>query len=404
MAPAPGRLRLALLLGALAMFGAFSIDTIFPAFPAIGNELGVGKVAMQQTISLYLVAYAVMSLFHGPVSDAVGRRRVILVGVAVFVLASVGCALAPSIEWLLAFRVLQGLSAGVGLIVGRAIVRDCLDGAEAQRLMAHIMMIFGIAPAVAPIIGGWILGFADWRAIFWFLAAFGVAIWVAVATGLPETHPAQRRTPVHPGRLVALNRAMLANPGFVLLCLVASFNFGALFLYIASAPAFVMDILGLGEQQFAWFFVPTIAGMVLGAFSSGRLAGRLGPAALARLGFSVCAAGVVLNLGYNLAVDVPAVPWAIAPMVLLAFGISIVFPVLTLAILDLYPGNRGTASSLQAFLSLSLNAALAGLLSPWISASPLGLAVASAVMSVLAMLLWVGYGRSARAAVAEPEP
>lgn len=404
MPPAPGRLRLALLLGALAMFGAFSIDTIFPAFPAIGNELGVGKVAMQQTISLYLVAYAVMSLFHGPVSDAVGRRRVILVGVAVFVLASVGCALAPSIEWLLAFRVLQGLSAGVGLIVGRAIVRDCLDGAEAQRLMAHIMMIFGIAPAVAPIIGGWILGFADWRAIFWFLAAFGVAIWVAVATGLPETHPAQRRTPVHPGRLVALNRAMLANPGFVLLCLVASFNFGALFLYIASAPAFVMDILGLGEQQFAWFFVPTIAGMVLGAFSSGRLAGRLGPAALARLGFSVCAAGVVLNLVYNLAVDVPSVPWAIAPMVLLAFGISIVFPVLTLAILDLYPGNRGTASSLQAFLSLSLNAALAGLLSPWISASPLGLAVASAVMSVLAMLLWVGYGRSARAAVAEPEP
>ncbi|MGY6517918.1 MAG: multidrug effflux MFS transporter [Lysobacteraceae bacterium] len=404
MAPAPGRLRLALLLGALAMFGAFSIDTIFPAFPAIGNELGVGKVAMQQTISLYLVAYAVMSLFHGPVSDAVGRRRVILVGVAVFVLASVGCALAPSIEWLLAFRVLQGLSAGVGLIVGRAIVRDCLDGAEAQRLMAHIMMIFGIAPAVAPIIGGWILGFADWRAIFWFLAAFGVAIWVAVATGLPETHPAQRRTPVHPGRLVALNRAMLANPGFVLLCLVASFNFGALFLYIASAPAFVMDILGLGEQQFAWFFVPTIAGMVLGAFSSGRLAGRLGPAALARLGFSVCAAGMVLNLGYNLAVDVPAVPWAIAPMVLLAFGISIVFPVLTLAILDLYPGNRGTASSLQAFLSLSLNAALAGLLSPWISASPLGLAVASAAMSALAMLLWVGYGRSARAAVAELGP
>jgi len=404
MPPAPGRLRLALLLGALAMFGAFSIDTIFPAFPAIGNELGVGKVAMQQTISLYLVAYAVMSLFHGPVSDAVGRRRVILVGVAVFVLASVGCALAPSIEWLLAFRVLQGLSAGVGLIVGRAIVRDCLDGAEAQRLMAHIMMIFGIAPAVAPIIGGWILGFADWRAIFWFLAAFGVAIWVAVATGLPETHPAQRRTPVHPGRLVALNRAMLANPGFVLLCLVASFNFGALFLYIASAPAFVMDILGLGEQQFAWFFVPTIAGMVLGAFSSGRLAGRLGPVALARLGFSVCAAGMVLNLGYNLAVDVPAVPWAIAPMVLLAFGISIVFPVLTLAILDLYPGNRGTASSLQAFLSLSLNAALAGLLSPWISASPLGLAVASAAMSALAMLLWVGYGRSARAAVAEPGP
>lgn len=387
------RWRLALLLGALAMFGAFSIDTIFPAFPAIGEEFGASKLAMQQTISFYLVAYALMSLFHGPISDAVGRRKVILVGVAIFALASVGCALAPSLEWLLAFRVLQGLSAGVGLIVGRAIVRDCLDGPEAQRLMSHIMMVFGIAPAIAPIIGGWILGVADWQAIFWFLVLFAAAIWVATAVWMPETLPPAERTPVNARSIVQGNRMMLSNPDFVLLALAGSFNFAALFLYIASAPAFVMDLLGLNEQQFAWFFVPTISGMVLGAFTSGRLAGRVGAHRLAWLGFAVCGLAVVLNLGYNLAVEVPRVPWAIVPMVLNAYGVALVFPILTLAILDLFPTRRGAASSLQAFISLSLNAAVAGIVSPWVSGSALLLAFTGALFSVMAFLIWVLYLR-----------
>ena len=148
--------RLAVILGALAMFGPFSIDTIFPAFPQIGADLGAGKLAMQQTISVYLLAYAAMSVVHGPLSDAIGRKRVILAGLAVFVLASVGCALSTSMPMLLFFRALQGLSAGVGMIVGRAVIRDVLQGDDAQRLMSHVSMIFGIAPAVAPIIGGWI--------------------------------------------------------------------------------------------------------------------------------------------------------------------------------------------------------------------------------------------------------
>lgn len=145
---------LALLLAGLAMFGPFSIDTIFPAFPQIAAQLGADKVAMQQTISVYLIAYAAMSIVHGPLSDAIGRRRVILGGLAVFTLASVGCALATDLSTLLAFRALQGLSAGVGLIVGRAVVRDVLHGDDAQRLMSQVSMIFGIAPAIAPVIGG----------------------------------------------------------------------------------------------------------------------------------------------------------------------------------------------------------------------------------------------------------
>ena len=136
--PRPSNRRLALVLGGLAMFGPFSIDTIFPAFPRIAADLGASDVAMQQTISVYLLAYAAMSLVHGPLSDALGRRGVILAGLAVFVVASVGCALATSLPALLAFRAFQGLSAGVGMIVGRAIIRDVFAGDDAQRLMSHV--------------------------------------------------------------------------------------------------------------------------------------------------------------------------------------------------------------------------------------------------------------------------
>src|SRR5690606_5936454 len=151
------RARLALILAGLAMFGPFSIDTVFPAFPVMASDLGASKLAMQQTISTYLIGYAAMSLFHGPISDAIGRKKVLVAGTVLFTLASAGAALAQDMPTMLAFRVLQGLSAGVGLIVGRAVIRDCLQGDDAQRLMSHVSMIFGVAPAIAPIIGGWIL-------------------------------------------------------------------------------------------------------------------------------------------------------------------------------------------------------------------------------------------------------
>lgn len=396
------RTRLAALLGALAMFGAFSIDTIFPAFPAMAADFRASKVAMQQTISVYLLAYAAMSLFHGPMSDAIGRRRVILAGVAVFVLASIGCALAPDLDTLLAFRALQGLSAGVGLIVGRAVIRDCLEGEDAQRLMSHITMIFGIAPAIAPIIGGWIIGFAEWTAIFWFLALFGAVIWLATAAWLPETHPPEDRHAFHPAQLWHGNLAMLRNRAFLRLALAGSFNFGALFLYISSAPAFVLDLMRLNEQQFAWFFVPTISGMMLGAFTSGRMAGKVSGPRLARLGFIVCGTAVAANVGYNLLVDVPTVPFAVLPMMLNAFGIALVFPILTLTILDMYPRQRGAASSLQAFIGLGFNALIAGLVSPLVSHGGLALALTGGASTFIAWLLWYGYMRRHHVVSAPP--
>ena len=384
----PSNRRLALILGGLAMFGPFSIDTIFPAFPQIGEQLGADKMAMQQTISVYLLAYAAMSLVHGPLSDALGRRPVILAGLVVFVLASVGCALSTSLPMLLWFRALQGFSAGVGLIVGRAVIRDVLHGHDAQRLMSQVSMIFGIAPAVAPIIGGWLLGWQRWPGIFWFLAVFGVGLVAVVWRGLPETHPPQARLPLEAGPLLRGYAGILGRPRFLRLTLAGALSFGALFLYIASAPAFVIDQLGLGERDFGWFFIPMIGGMMIGAFVSGRAAGRIDGQRLANIGFACCGAATLVNIGYNLLVVDHALPWAVLPISLNAFGIALVFPIVTLAILDMYPYQRGSASSLQAFVGLLVNVVIAGMLSPWLSHDGLSLALGAACFTLAGWLFW----------------
>jgi MFS transporter, DHA1 family, multidrug resistance protein len=387
-AATPSTRRLALLLGGLAMFGPFSIDTIFPAFPAMGASLGADKLAMQQTISVYLVAYALMSLVHGPLSDAVGRRRVILGGLSVFVLASVGCALARDLPTMLAFRAVQGLSAGVGLIVGRAVIRDVLQGDDAQRLMSQVSMIFGIAPAIAPVIGGWILGWSGWPAIFWFLVAFSLGLLGAAWAWLPETFPREARQALSARRLLRDYLAIFRNSRFQRLAAAGAFNFAALFLYIASAPAFVMDLLRLDERQFAWFFVPMIGGMMLGAYTSGRAAGRITGRTQVNIGFACCGVAAVANIAYSALAPQLAVPWAVLPMVLTSFGVALVFPILTLAILEMYPRQRGSASSLQAFTSLVVNALLAGVLSPLLSHSGLLLAVAGGGFTLVGWGFW----------------
>ncbi len=393
---APSTRRLALLLGGLAMFGPFSIDTVFPAFPQMGTQLAADKIAMQQTISIYLIAYALMSVVHGPLSDAIGRRRVILGGLSVFTLASVGCALSTDLFMLLAFRALQGLSAGVGLIVGRAVIRDVLHGDDAQRLMSQVSMIFGIAPAIAPVVGGWILGWSRWPAIFWFLVAFSLALLVATWRMLPETHAPAQRTPLQVRPLLRNYFGIFTNSRFQRLAAASAFNFSALFLYIASAPAFVLDLMRLREDQFAWFFVPTIGGMVLGAFVSGRAAGRIRGERLIAIGFAVSAVASLFNLGYNAWTEAPQLPWAVIPMCLNAFGIALVFPIITLSLLDMYPRQRGAASSLQAFTSLVLNAVLAGALSPMLSHDPMLLAIAAATFVALGWLFWRWEARRVR--------
>lgn len=381
------RTRLAFVLGALAMFGPFSIDTVFPAFGAMARDLGSTPVAVQQTISSYLLGYGLMSLFHGAIADAVGRRPVILWGTALFGLASIGCALSTDLTTLLVFRFVQGLCAGVGMIVGRAVIRDVFDGEDAQRLMSQVSMIFSIAPAIAPIVGGWILGFGDWHAIFWFLAVLSLVLGALVWRVLPETHPPERRLPLQASVLLGNYLGMLKHRRFLWLVAVTTLNFAALFLYIASAPAVVTVHLGMGEPDFGWFFVPVISGMLAGAWATGRAAGRFGARTMVMAGFACGVLAAAANLAYAATMDY-AYPWAVLPLVLMSFGIALVFPQLMLQLLDLYPTQRGSASSMQAFLSLMFQAGIAGLLSPLLSARPLSLALAAAVLSASSFGLW----------------
>ena len=170
------RWALAILLAILGMLGPFSIDTYIPAFDAIAQATAASPTQMQQTLSAYLFGFAFMNLFHGALSDSLGRRPVVLGGLVVFTLASIGCALAPNVEQLIVCRALQGFSTGAGIVVSRAVVRDIFRPAEAQRVMSQITIFFGVAPAVAPMIGGALSHAWGWHAVFWFLAAIGAAL------------------------------------------------------------------------------------------------------------------------------------------------------------------------------------------------------------------------------------
>ncbi len=383
---------LPLLLAGLAMLGPFSIDTFFPAFGQMEREFSIGAVAMQQTLSVYLGAFALMSLLHGPLSDAYGRRGVITYSLLLYLCATIGCALAPSFHWLLAFRVLQGVSAGAGMIVGRAIIRDRYAGADAQRLMSQVTLIFGAAPALAPIVGGWILYFTGWRWIFWALSGFTVLLVLTALLALPETHPRARRTPIDLRHLTRTYRAIARDTRFMLLAAVASLNFSALFLYIASAPVVVLGLLHLNERQFPWLFLPTIGGMTLGAGLSGRLAGRLSAVRTVTLGYTLIFSGAGLALLLN-SFLAPAVPWFVLPIGIGGMGVSLAFPTLTLLMLDRFPAVRGAAASVQAAMSIAASTLVGGLLSPMASRDGLSLALGSVALSLCGLACWLLYCR-----------
>jgi MFS transporter, DHA1 family, multidrug resistance protein len=380
------RWALALLLAGLGMIGPFSVDTYLPAFDGIARTLGATPVEMQQTLSAYLFGFAAMNLFHGAIADSFGRRPVVLGGMALFTLASVGCALAPSIGTLIAFRALQGMSAGAGMIVSRAIIRDMYPPADAQRVMSQVTIYFGVAPAVAPLVGGLLFVHADWHSIFWFLALVGAVLLVINARLLPETlHEPQS---FDARNLMRGYWQLGASPRFLALCLASGVPFNGMFLYVLSAPAWLGGLLELAPTEFFWFFCLTIGGIMLGAWWSGRMAGRVDARKQIRRGLNVMLLATALNLALNAALEVPQWWWAMPPVALFAFGWALMVPAVTIKVLDLAPERRGMASSLQAFVGSVANGLVAGLISPLVMHSALGLAIASAAFLCIGLVAW----------------
>lgn len=381
---------LAAMLAGLATLGPFAIDTYMPSFPAMARALDATELEMQQTLAAYLLPFSFMMLFHGALADSFGRRPVILAGLMVFTVASIGCALAQSLPQLLLFRALQGMSSGTGMVAGRAMIRDIYPGHQAQRVMAMVTMIFGLAPAVAPILGGWLEVAFGWRAIFVFLALFAGMLYVGCQYRLVESLPHAKRQRFAVKPLLSNYVKLFSSVRFGLLSSTVALNFAGFFLYIASAPAVIYRLLGLKENEFAWLFVPTIAGVIAGAFLSGRLAGKLSPQRTVRYGYSVMLFAVLFNFAYAMNYP-PALPWTVLPVMVYTLGMSLVMPSVTLLLLDLYPDNRGLAASLQGAQQSFFGGLVAGLLSPFVAGTALGLAVGMAMLFASGFACWVGY-------------
>lgn len=371
----------------VSMLGPFTIDAYLPSFEAIETAFGIGRAAMAQTLSFYLLAFALTTLIWGPLSDSFGRRPVMLVSLVAYVITSVACALAESFPELLIARVGQGLAASGGMIIGRAVIRDAFPGTQAQRAMSHVMLLFAIAPAVAPVIGGWLHEAFGWRSVFLFLAGYGVFVIALVLFAFPETLPREQRHSIHPAAVSRVYWRALTHGRFLALVFAFSAWFGGLFLYIAGAPAMIFEHLGLEADSFAVQFVPMVLGVMLGSFLSGRLAHRWPARRTINTAFAVMLTAMVINLVQ--AEWLPPTPWnVIAPLVLYAFGVALAMPNITVMALDCFPRNRGMASAVQGFVQMAANAFVAGAAVPLFSRSVMGFAVGQAALVGMALLLW----------------
>lgn len=384
---------IAFLLAALSALGPFSIDTYLPSFPEIAEKLGATQLQVQQTLSAYLLAFAMMTLWHGAISDRFGRRRVILVALACFGLASAGCVVASSIEQLWLWRAMQGVTAGAGMVVSRAIVRDLYDGAAAQRLMSRITMMFALAPAIAPVIGGWLQTLFGWRSVFAFLVLSTAALWLACWKRLPETLPREKRQSLQPAYLGRTYWKVMTSPAFLFACAAIALNFGGFFVYVLSAPVFLMQHLGIHETGFLWLFGPAMGGMIGGSWLSGRLAGKISLSRTIALGYLLMIIAASANLGLNLALP-PALPWSVMPIFLYTVGMSLTMPCLSLLALDPFPAQRGLAASCQTFFQSSFNSVIAALIAPALWGSTISLAWGMAGMMTLGGIAALGHQKS----------
>jgi len=384
---------IAVLLAGMSALGPFSIDTYLPSFHDIAEKLGATPIQVQQTLSAYLAAFALMTLWHGALADRFGRRRVVLLALALFAIASGGCAFATRIEHLWFWRAMQGVTAGAGIVISRAIVRDLYDGPPAQRLMSQITMMFALAPAIAPVIGGWLQTLFGWRSIFAFLVLSTAALWLACWKLLPETLPPAKRQSLQPAYLGRSYWKVMTSPPFLFACAALSLNFAGFFIYVLSAPVFLMKHLGIPETGFLWLFGPAMAGLMSGSWLSGRLAGKVTPGRTIALGYLVMSCAALSNVGINLALP-PGLPLSIVPLFVYTLGMALAMPSLTLLALDPFPAQRGLAASCQTFFQSGFNSLAAALIAPALWGSTLTLALGMAGLMGLGAITAMAHRKS----------
>lgn len=355
--PAPDSLAIRALLTVLVAFGALSTDLYLPALPTLVGEFHSDVATVQLTLSVFMAGFAVAQLVYGPVSDRFGRRATLLGGTSLYLVASLVCALAGSVETLIAARFFQALGACCGPVVARAIVRDVYDRERTATIFAYMGVAMALAPIGAPILGGFLMESAGWQSMFLVQAAIGLSVTAATWMMLAETNRHRDPDAIRPLRLLANYATLLKSPVFLGHTLVASFSFAGLFAYISASSFVLIDGLKLSPSVYGMCFGGVACAVMLGSFVAGRVSRKLGVDRMVRLGTALCLlAGAV---GIGLALDrILTVPAVIGPMVVYTFGMGMIMPNAMAGAVGPFPRMAGLASALMGFVQMAVASAI----------------------------------------------
>ena len=354
-------LRLALVLGLLSAIGPFAIDMYLPALPAIGRALHADVHQVQLSLMAFFMAFALSQLVYGPASDMVGRKTPLVVGILLFVVGSIGCALSPSIGWLVAFRAVQGLGGGAPSVITLAVVRDLHTGAEAARLMSLLMLVFSVSPILAPVVGSLIIDAGGWPAIFWAIGTIGLLGLALAVFALEETRPPAERAGsgiASTGRAFAL---LARDPHFLGLVGVLSLGISAFFIYLSNSSFVLINHYGLTPRQYSLAFSVNAASFI----GASQLAGKLGHRYGLKRVVSVAVAGFALTMCAGCALNLAGIDGLATMIVMLMIGfgfLGLVIPSTSVMALEHHGDIAGAASALMGTLEMVCGAIVIALM------------------------------------------
>ena len=396
----PNHAAVTALLTALVALGPMSTDLYLPSLPALTANFGVGESAGQLTLSAFLLGLAGGQIIYGPLSDRYGRRPVLLFGIGLYAAASVVCAFAPSIEALVIARFCQACGACVGPVLGRAVVRDVYGREGAARIMSYMSAAIALAPAIGPIIGGFVETWFGWRANFIVLLLYGAAALVLTFLLLPETNIHRDSGRMSPARMARAYVSFFGERAYFGYVFTVAFGYCGIFAFISASSFILVDSAGLSPGLYGFCFAAVVLGYIAGTLISGRLSARLGIDRLIAIGSLVGFAGALLVLVLALQnptrTGMPAAIAVVGPMTLFLAGVGLMMPNAVVAAIAPYPRAAGTASALMGFLQMAMAAILGALVGHFHNGTAIPMGVALVVVTAAILMSFYGLVRPFR--------